>query len=136
MDEGIYDVEAPLRIDSASAVCRSHTEDARRVSDDRSPLDLEDAVAHDGNTSARSLGEIVLDPALQTSDAVALHSNDLVAPKSRATSGAGFWAKAAMQAGVKRTGLLQKERKSRRLVDFKLDPVHPGAIIDIRQAAE
>ncbi len=59
-----------------------------------------------------------------------------IAPKSRSTSGAGFWAKAAMQAGVKRTGLLQKERKSRRLVDFKLDPVHPGAIIDIRQAAE
>ena len=59
-----------------------------------------------------------------------------VAPKSRSTSGAGFWAKAAMQAGVRRAGLLQKERKARRAVDFKLDPEHPGAIIDIREAAE
>jgi hypothetical protein len=59
-----------------------------------------------------------------------------VAPKSRATSGAGFWAKAAMQAGVKRSGILQKERKARRAIDFKLDPERPGAIIDIREAAE
>ena len=59
-----------------------------------------------------------------------------VEPKSRSTSGPGFWAKAAMQAGVRRAGLLQKERKARRAVDFKLDPEHPGAIIDIREAAE
>lgn len=59
-----------------------------------------------------------------------------VAPKSRATSGAGFWAKAAMQAGVKRSGLLQKERKARRAIDFKLDPEHPGSIIDFGEAAE
>lgn len=59
-----------------------------------------------------------------------------LAPKSRATEGAGFWAKAALQAGIKRAGLLQKEREARRAVDFKLDPVKPGAIIDIREAAE
>lgn len=59
-----------------------------------------------------------------------------VAPKSRSTDGLGFWAKAALQAGVKRTGLLKKERKARRPIEFKLDPVHPGAIIDFQQAAE
>lgn len=57
-------------------------------------------------------------------------------PKSRSTDGLGFWAKAALQAGVKRAGLLKKERKARRPIEFKLDPVHPGAIIDFRQAAE
>ncbi|HMN37352.1 MAG TPA: hypothetical protein PKD49_06530 [Hyphomicrobium sp.] len=57
-------------------------------------------------------------------------------PKSRATDGLGFWAKAVLQAGVKRAGLLKKERKARRPIEFKLDPGHPGAIIDFRQAAE
>ncbi len=59
-----------------------------------------------------------------------------IAPKSLATSGPGFWAKAALQAGVKRAGLLKKERKARRTVDFKLDPQKPGAIIDWVEAAE
>lgn len=57
-------------------------------------------------------------------------------PASRATQGAGFWAKAALQAGIKRSGLLKKERKARRPVQFKLDPEHLGEIIDIREAAE
>lgn len=59
-----------------------------------------------------------------------------VAPKSRSIDGPAFWAKAALQAGVKRAGLLKKERKARRAVDFKLDPEHAGAIIDLREAAE
>ena len=55
-----------------------------------------------------------------------------VAPKSRATTGAGFWAKAAMQAGVKRTGPLEKRTQGapRRSISSSI-PVHPGAIIDI-----
>lgn len=57
-------------------------------------------------------------------------------PASRATEGAGFWAKAVLQAGVKRAGLLNKQRKARRPVQFKLDPEHLGEIIDIREAAE
>lgn len=57
-------------------------------------------------------------------------------PKSRSTEGAAFWAKAALQAGVKRAGLLKKERKARRPVEFRLDPEHLGAIIDFPQAAE
>lgn len=57
-------------------------------------------------------------------------------PKSRSTEGLGFWAKAALQAGVKRSGLLKKERKARRAIEFKLDPNRSGAIIDFRQAAE
>lgn len=57
-------------------------------------------------------------------------------PKSRSTEGLGFWAKAALQAGVKRAGLLKKERKARRPIEFKLDPVQPGAVINLREAAE
>lgn len=57
-------------------------------------------------------------------------------PKSRAIHGPAFWAKAALQAGVKRAGLLTRERKARRPVEFRLDPVRPGAIIELREAAE
>lgn len=59
-----------------------------------------------------------------------------LAPKSRAIEGPGFWAKAALQAGVKRAGMLKKERKARRAIDFKLDPEHPGSIVDLASAAE
>jgi hypothetical protein len=59
-----------------------------------------------------------------------------ITPKSTATSGAGFWAKAAMQAVVRRAGLLEKEQKAKRAIEFKLDSIRPGAIIDLAQAAE
>ncbi len=58
------------------------------------------------------------------------------APKSVSTSGAGFWTKAAMQAGVKRAGLLKKERKSRRPIEFTLDKEHIGQVVDLPKAAE
>ena len=50
---------------------------------------------------------------------------------SRNLSGAGFWSKAAMQAGVRRLGLLEGRRKQRREVTFNLDPAHPGHILDL-----
>jgi hypothetical protein len=59
-----------------------------------------------------------------------------VQPKSRAIEGPGFWAKAVLQAGVKRSGLLKTARRSRRPVVFRLDPKRPGAIIDLEAAAE
>jgi len=59
-----------------------------------------------------------------------------IPPKSTATSGAGFWAKAALQAGVRRSGLLKKAQKSKRPIEFKLDPRRPGGIIDLAAAAE
>lgn len=65
-----------------------------------------------------------------------LRSKIGVKPKSRATSGPAFWAKAVLQAGVRRAGLLKKEAEAKRPVEFKLDPARPGAIIDFRQAAE
>ncbi len=52
-------------------------------------------------------------------------------PRSASISGPGFWAKAALQAGVRRAGLLKKERKSRRPIEFKLDAHNPGQVIDI-----
>ena len=57
-------------------------------------------------------------------------------PRSLATEGPGFWAKAALQAGVRRAGLLNKERKSRRPVEFRLDQHELGRVVDIREAAE
>ncbi len=58
-----------------------------------------------------------------------------VTPKSVATSGPGFWAKAALQAGVRRSGLLKKARRARRPVEFRLDPQTPGQVIDIEPRA-
>ncbi len=52
-------------------------------------------------------------------------------PASRATSGPAFWAKAAMQAGMRRAGLLARGRKSVRPIDFRLDPAEPGRIVDL-----
>ncbi|HRD78770.1 MAG TPA: hypothetical protein PK264_23005 [Hyphomicrobiaceae bacterium] len=59
-----------------------------------------------------------------------------LAPRSRTIAGPTFWAKAMLQAGVKRAGLLEKPRKARRPIDFRLDPEHPGAIVDLATAAE
>jgi hypothetical protein len=57
-------------------------------------------------------------------------------PRSRKTSGAGFWAKAALQAGVRRAGLLDKTRKAVRPVEFVLDKQQLGRVIDLPKAAE
>lgn len=57
-------------------------------------------------------------------------------PRSRALTGPGFYAKAALQAGVRRAGLLKSERKARRRVSFQLDANNLGALVDIPEAAE
>jgi hypothetical protein len=49
----------------------------------------------------------------------------------RGTSGVAFWSKALLQAGARRAGLLEDERRKRREVTFKLDPARPGQIIDL-----
>jgi hypothetical protein len=56
-------------------------------------------------------------------------------PKGNALHGPGFWLKAALQAGVKRSGLLGKRGAQSRPIEFQLDPGRPGAIIDIAQNA-
>jgi hypothetical protein len=53
-------------------------------------------------------------------------------PRSTAIEGPGFWAKAALQAGVRRAGLLKQLRKASRPIDFTLDQAAPGQIIDLR----
>lgn len=59
-----------------------------------------------------------------------------LAPRSTATKGVRFWAKAALQAGVRRAGLLNAMRKAKRPIDFRLDPLRPGQIVDLaRQPA-
>lgn len=64
-----------------------------------------------------------------------LRSKFGITPKSEAITGAGFWFKAALQAGVKRAGLLQKRRAAERPITFRLDPSRPGALIDTIQHA-
>lgn len=59
-----------------------------------------------------------------------------VRPRSLATVGPGFWAKAALQAGVKRSGLLKKARRARRGIEFRLDQQQLGRVVDILEAAE
>lgn len=58
------------------------------------------------------------------------------APRSRRLSGPGFYAKAVLQAGVKRAGLLQKARKARRPIEFQLDRSALGSVVDLPRAAE
>jgi hypothetical protein len=60
-----------------------------------------------------------------------LRSKVGITPKSRATDGIGFWAKSAMQSAVWRSGLLEKARKARRPIEFKLDRANPGGIIEL-----
>jgi hypothetical protein len=57
-------------------------------------------------------------------------------PRSRKISGPGFYAKAVLQAGVKRAGLLKKARKARRPIEFQLDRTALGRIVDLPKAAE
>jgi len=57
-------------------------------------------------------------------------------PRARTLSGPTFLAKAALQAGVRRSGLLKKSRKALRPVAFRLDETKLGQIIDIAEAAE
>lgn len=53
-----------------------------------------------------------------------------LAPKSTAIDGPGFWAKAALQAGIRRAGLLKPMRKAKRPVEFDLDKTHLGQIVE------
>lgn len=57
-------------------------------------------------------------------------------PRSRQLTGLPFYMKAALQAGVRRTGLLKRARKSRRPIAFQLDADQLGQIIDRPTAAE
>lgn len=57
-----------------------------------------------------------------------------VRPRSRTLDGPSYWAKAALQATVRRLGLLERQRRQRRPVTFELDAAKPGAIVDVAQA--
>ena len=58
-----------------------------------------------------------------------------ITPRSHALSGPGFWLKALLQAGAKRSGMLKQQRAAARPITFKLDPAKPGAVINIAQNA-
>ena len=54
-----------------------------------------------------------------------------IAPKSTALEGPGFWTKAALQAGVRRAGLLKPMRKAKRPIEFELDKANLGQIVEL-----
>jgi hypothetical protein len=56
-------------------------------------------------------------------------------PKGTALEGPGFWAKAALQAGVRRAGLLKQMRKAKRPIEFTLDRDKPGQIVELAAKA-
>lgn len=56
-----------------------------------------------------------------------------ITPKSRAISGPGFLAKAALQAAWRRSPWLKRQRSARRPIDFRLGRAAPGMIVDIPQ---
>ncbi len=59
-----------------------------------------------------------------------------ITPRSRKTSGPGFFAKAILQASVKRAGLLKRERRARRPITFRLDERDLGRVVELADAAE
>ena len=52
-------------------------------------------------------------------------------PRSRRLEGPGFWAKNVLQKAMRDSGWVKQQRKARRPVDFRLDPMRPGAILDL-----
>lgn len=54
-----------------------------------------------------------------------------MSPRSSATSGPAYWAKAVLNAGVRRSGLLATTAAKRRPVTFALDASAPGGIRDL-----
>ena len=56
-------------------------------------------------------------------------------PRSRATSGPGYWSKAVIQKALRDSRWVKRERQARRVVDFRLDAARPGEIIDMEGVA-
>ncbi|MBL8330587.1 MAG: hypothetical protein JNJ71_17245 [Rubrivivax sp.] len=50
---------------------------------------------------------------------------------NRATEGAGFWAKAALQATWRRSPWARRAQRLQRPIDFRLNPLQPGRLLDI-----
>ncbi len=59
-----------------------------------------------------------------------------IKPRSRATSGPGFWTKAVVQKAVKATGWVKRERAARRPIEFVLDRQDLGRVRELPMAAE
>ena len=51
--------------------------------------------------------------------------------RSRAVSGPAYWSKAVLQKALQNTAWVRRERKARRVVDFRLDAAQPGRILDL-----
>jgi hypothetical protein len=56
-------------------------------------------------------------------------------PKSRNLRGPSYFAKAVLQKLLRESGWVKRERNARRPIDFRLDAMQPGKIVDLRKAA-
>jgi len=56
-------------------------------------------------------------------------------PRGRIINGPGFWTKAVLQKVARQSGWLKRKRSARRPVDFRLDRLNPGNIVDLRAAS-
>lgn len=65
-----------------------------------------------------------------------LRNNFRYRPRTRSLTGLPFYMKAALQSGVRRSGLLKQARKSRRPIAFRLDEHQLGKVVDCPIAAE
>ncbi|MBV9404268.1 MAG: cupin-like domain-containing protein [Acidobacteriaceae bacterium] len=52
-------------------------------------------------------------------------------PRSQTTSGPPFWAKAALQKLMRNSPKLRARKAAQRKIEFHLDRVHPGAIVEL-----
>lgn len=57
-----------------------------------------------------------------------------LAPRGRTISGPSYWAKAALQAALRRSSWVERQRAARRPVDFRLDPARRGRVLDLAPA--
>lgn len=53
------------------------------------------------------------------------------APKSQATTGPSFWAKALLQRALRDTAWVKRESRLRRTPEFRLDPSRPGCVVEL-----
>jgi hypothetical protein len=56
-------------------------------------------------------------------------------PRSRNLRGPSYFAKAVLQKLSRESGWVKRERNARRPIDFQLDAMQPGKIVDLRKAA-
>ena len=58
-----------------------------------------------------------------------------LSPRERIINGPSFWTKAVLQKVARESGWLKRKRIAHRPIDFRLDRLNPGTIVDLRAAS-